>query len=79
MSLKRTAIVVIALASVLFPRRVLRVNVRLNLFGYENTGDVRPKRWLVRFTRVAGLLVFFTEIRHLGDEPGEIESNTETR
>lgn len=39
----------------LLPRQAIKLNARLTLSGYENPGDLEPKAWYVRATRVAGL------------------------
>lgn len=39
----------------LLPRQAIKLNARLTLGGFENPGDLEPKAWYVRATRVAGI------------------------
>lgn len=51
---RRVLLGTVGVLSVLYPRRVLQVNARLNLIGYENAAEVRPTDRLVRVTRWLG-------------------------
>ncbi|MFB6074425.1 MAG: hypothetical protein ABEJ89_05390 [Haloarculaceae archaeon] len=43
------------LIAALAPRRSIDLNNRLLLCSFENPGDLEPKPWYVRMTRVAGV------------------------
>jgi len=47
--------VVQGLLAVFLPKQAIRLNARLLLWGYENPGDLEPKEWYVRSTRITGL------------------------
>jgi len=52
--------VVQGLLAVFLPRLAIKLNAKLVLRGYENPGDLEPKGWYVRSTRVAGLGMLVT-------------------
>jgi len=39
----------------LLPKQAIKLNAKLTLSGFENPGDLEPKAWYVRATRVAGI------------------------
>jgi len=53
------------LLSVFLPRQAIKLNARLLLSGYENPGDLEPKAWYVRSTRIAGLGMLVTGLTGL--------------
>ena len=57
--------VVQGLLSVFLPKQAIKLNARLVLRGYENPGDLEPKEWYVRSTRVAGLGMLVTGVTGL--------------
>ncbi|ACV48543.1 MULTISPECIES: hypothetical protein [Halomicrobium] len=48
-------LVVQGLLASLLPKQAIELNSRLTLSGFENPGDLEPKAWYVRATRVAGV------------------------
>jgi len=58
-------LVVQGLLSVFLPRQAIKLNARLMLAGYENPGDLEPKAWYVRSTRIAGLGMLVTGLTGL--------------
>jgi len=58
-------LVVQGLLSVFLPRQAIKLNARLLLSGYENPGDLEPKAWYVRSTRIAGLGMLVTGLTGL--------------
>lgn len=57
--------VVQGLLAVFLPRRSLELSARFLLRGYENPGDLEPKDWYVRSTRITGLGMLVTGITGL--------------
>jgi len=57
--------VVQGLLTVFLPKRALKLNAKLLLWGYENTGDLEPKDWYVRSTRITGLGMLVTGLTGL--------------
>jgi len=47
--------VVQGLLAVFLPKQAIKLNAKLVLWGYENPGDLEPKGWYVRSTRITGL------------------------
>ena len=64
-------LVVQGLLSVFLPRQALKLNSKLLLSGYENPGDLEPKDWYVRATRIAGVGMLVTGLTGL--LAGELE------
>ena len=58
-------LVVQGLLSVFLPRQAIKLNARLLLSGYENPGDLEPKAWYVRSTRITGLGMLVTGLTGL--------------
>jgi len=50
--MRRTMLIAVGAFGLVSPKRLLELNARLNLVGYENTDQVEPKGWLIRVTRV---------------------------
>jgi hypothetical protein len=48
-------LVVQGLLASLLPKQAIKLQSRLTLGGFENPGDLEPKAWYVRATRVAGI------------------------
>jgi len=48
-------LVVQGLLASLLPKQAIKLNSRLTLSGFENPGELEPKAWYVRATRVAGI------------------------
>ncbi|MDS0259307.1 hypothetical protein NDI56_07870 [Haloarcula sp. S1CR25-12] len=77
--------VVHGLLSVFLPKQAIKLNGKLLLKGYENPGDLEPKDWYVRSTRISGLGMLVTGVTGLlagqlteGDEaelPDDAESS----
>lgn len=74
------------LLAVFLPRQAIKLNAKFLLAGYENPGDLEPKDWYVRATRIAGVGMLVTGLTGLlaGDldtdedvETVEIESEDE--
>jgi len=57
--------VVQGLLAVALPRQAIKLNAKLVLWGYENPGDLKPKGWYVRSTRIAGLGMLVTGLTGL--------------
>ncbi|MFC6976082.1 hypothetical protein ACFQL1_17525 [Halomicroarcula sp. GCM10025709] len=57
--------VVQGLLAVFLPRQAIKLNARLLLSGYENPGDLEPKQWYVRSTRIAGVGMLVTGLTGL--------------
>jgi len=78
--------VVQGLLSVFLPKQAIKLNAKLLLKGYENPGDLEPKDWYVRSTRIAGLGMLVTGVTGLlagqlaeeADEEAETELPDET-
>lgn len=67
--------VVQGLLSVFLPKQAIKLNARFILWGYENPGDLEPKDWYVRSTRVTGLGMLVTGVTgllagQLGEDEG---------
>jgi hypothetical protein len=54
--MRRTLLIAVGLLGLVSPKRLLKLNARLNLVGYENRDQVEPKRWLIRVTRVLSIV-----------------------
>ncbi|MFQ3294197.1 MAG: hypothetical protein ACI8VE_001266 [Natrialbaceae archaeon] len=54
--MRQIVLIAIGALGLVSPKRLLNLNARLNLIGYENTDQVEPKRWLIWATRVMALL-----------------------
>lgn len=74
------------LLAVFLPRQAIKLNAKFLLRGYENPGDLEPKDWYVRSTRIAGVGMLVTGLTGLlaGDidtdddvESVEVESGDE--
>lgn len=67
----------------LLPKQAIKLNAKLTLSGFENPGDLEPKAWYVRATRVAGIgmltagLAGLLSVSQL-DEEVEAEAEDET-
>lgn len=48
-------LVVQGLLASLLPKQAIKLNSRLTLSGFENPGELEPKAWYVRATRVTGI------------------------
>ena len=76
--------VVHGLLSVFLPKQAIKLNGKLLLKGYENPGDLEPKGWYVRSTRISGLGMLVTGVTGLlagqlrEDEDGDEEPAAET-
>ncbi|MBX0284711.1 hypothetical protein [Haloarcula salinisoli] len=57
--------VVHGLLSVFLPKQAIKLNGKLLLRGYENPGDLEPKQWYVRSTRISGLGMLVTGVTGL--------------
>ena len=57
--------VVQGLLAVFLPKQAIKLNARLLLRGYENPGDLEPKAWYVRSTRITGLGMLVTGVTGL--------------
>ncbi|WP_254271539.1 hypothetical protein [Haloarcula marina] len=57
--------VVQGLLAVFLPRQAIKLNAKLLLSGYENPGDLEPKDWYVRSTRIAGVGMLVTGLTGL--------------
>lgn len=57
--------VVQGLLAVFLPRQAIKLNAKLVLWGYENPGDLEPKGWYVRSTRITGLGMLVTGLTGL--------------
>ena len=53
------------LLSVFLPKQAIKLNAKLLLKGYENPGDLEPRNWYVRSTRIAGLGMLVTGVTGL--------------
>ena len=69
--------VVQGLLSVFLPKQAIKLNARLLLRGYENPGDLEPRDWYVRSTRVAGIGMLVTGLTGL--LAGQIVDDDEER
>jgi hypothetical protein len=54
--MRRTLLIAVGALGLVSPKRLLKLNARLNLVGYENRDQVEPKRWLIRVTRVLSIV-----------------------
>ncbi len=54
--MRRTLLIAVGFLGLVSPKRLLKLNARLNLIGYENTEQVEPKRWLIRVARVLSVV-----------------------
>src|SRR6056297_4251261 len=68
--------VVNGLLAVFLPKQAIKLNGKLLLRGYENPGDLEPKEWYVRSTRISGLGMLVTGVTgllagQLAEEPDE--------
>lgn len=54
--MRRIILIAIGVLGLVFPKRLLELNARLNLIGDENTNQVEPKGWLIRAIRVMALI-----------------------
>jgi len=52
--------VVQGLLAVFLPKQALKLNAKLLLWGYENPGELEPKEWYVRSTRITGVGMLVT-------------------
>lgn len=57
--------VVQGLLAVFLPKQAIKLNAKLVLWGYENPGDLEPKGWYVRSTRITGLGMLVTGLTGL--------------
>ena len=57
--------VVNGLLAVFLPKQAIKLNGKLLLRGYENPGDLEPKDWYVRSTRISGLGMLVTGVTGL--------------
>lgn len=57
--------VVQGLLAVFLPKQAIKLNAKLVLWGYENPGDLEPKGWYVRSTRIAGIGMLVTGLTGL--------------
>jgi len=57
--------VVQGLLAVFLPKQAIKLNAKLILWGYENPGDLEPKGWYVRSTRITGLGMLVTGVTGL--------------
>jgi hypothetical protein len=57
--------VVQGLLAVFLPKQAIKLNARLVLWGYDNPGDLEPKDWYVRSTRITGLGMLVTGVTGL--------------
>jgi hypothetical protein len=57
--------VVQGLLAVFLPKQAIKLNAKLVLWGYENPGDLQPKDWYVRSTRITGLGMLVTGLTGL--------------
>jgi hypothetical protein len=57
--------VVQGLLAVFLPRQAIKLNAKVLLSGYENPGDLEPKDWYVRSTRIAGVGMLVTGLTGL--------------
>jgi len=58
-------LVVQGLLAVFLPKQAIKLNAKLVLSGYENPGELEPKGWYVRSTRIAGLGMLVTGLTGL--------------
>lgn len=56
LTMRRTLLIAVGLLGLVSPKRLLDLNARLNLVGYENADQVEPKRWLIRITRLLSVV-----------------------
>jgi len=76
--------VVQGLLAVFLPKQAIKLNAKLVLWGYENPGDLEPKGWYVRSTRITGLGMLVTGVTGLlagqlsDDEAAEDEDAVES-
>lgn len=67
----------------LLPRQAIKLNARLTLSGFDNPGDLEPKAWYVRATRVAGIGMLTTglagllSVSQLDDQPEATPTESE--
>ncbi|QGA82834.1 MULTISPECIES: hypothetical protein [unclassified Halomicrobium] len=77
-------LVVQGLLASLLPKQAIELNSRLTLSGFENPGDLEPKAWYVRATRVAGVgmltagLAGLLSVSQLEDDDAETAESTES-
>jgi len=57
--------VVNGLLAVFLPKQAIKLNGKLLLRGYDNPGDLEPKDWYVRSTRISGLGMLVTGVTGL--------------
>jgi hypothetical protein len=57
--------VVQGLLAVFLPKQALKLNGKLLLWGYDNPGDLEPKDWYVRSTRITGVGMLVTGLTGL--------------
>ena len=57
--------VVHGLLAVFLPKQAIKLNGKLLLRGYDNPGDLEPKEWYVRSTRISGLGMLVTGVTGL--------------
>ncbi|MDS0282848.1 hypothetical protein [Haloarcula onubensis] len=81
--------VVHGLLAVFLPKQAIKLNGKLLLRGYENPGDLEPKDWYVRSTRISGLGMLVTGVTGLlagqlaededeaGDDPDRADESDE--
>jgi hypothetical protein len=74
-------LVVQGLLASLLPKQAIKLNSKLTLSGFENPGDLEPKAWYVRATRVAGIgmltagLAGLLSVSQLDDETTEPDTD----
>lgn len=78
--------VVHGLLAVFLPKQAIKLNGKLLLRGYGNPGDLEPKDWYVRSTRISGLGMLVTGVTGLlagqlaeedDDEPAELSGDSD--
>lgn len=67
--------VVQGLLAVFLPKQALKLNGKLLLWGYDNPGDLEPKDWYVRSTRITGIGMLVTGLTGL--LAGQLEDSDE--
>ncbi|WP_324662940.1 hypothetical protein [Haloarcula sediminis] len=79
--------VVHGLLAVFLPKQAIKLNGKLLLRGYDNPGDLEPKDWYVRSTRISGLGMLVTGVTGLlagqlaeeddDEEPAELSDGSD--
>jgi predicted phage tail protein len=65
LSVGYASMVVSGLLALVLPKQAIKLNGKLLLRGYENPGDLEPKEWYVRSTRISGLGMLVTGVAGL--------------